>query len=473
MVKEGTIRHIDDFDVIMEKTDQKIDLKGKFVLPGFIDSHTHLLEEGLREKWVNLYEEDSIEGVQYYLEKRALETPPGEWVVGVDFDESKWKKTKSPSKKDLDEVSEEHPIVIKRICDHAAVANSLALEKIDDDWEMTDEETGVLKEDVVRNLNDIIGVDEEEKIEAIKTAIEKVHANGITSIHDIVDKDVWNLYKKLDDEDQLDLRINCYIHHEVSKGLKPMDYSEFLSLKGIKVLTDGSIGARTAALHEDYSDNPGNRGTLLLSKNELEEIIKDAEERDFQVMTHAIGDRAISTVLDAFENASTRTDELRHRIEHAEILWEEDIKKIRELGLILSTQPNYAYKWSSSSEMNETRLGKRRLEKSNPYWDIQRSLVEMAFGSDNIFLSPLFNIHCATNHPILNQRISTYNALKSYTSSGAYASREEEKLGSFEEGKAADFVVLSDNPLEVNDVRDIEILMTVIGGKIVFDNRED
>ncbi len=470
MVEDGKIKNIDDFDRIMGGSEENIDLNGNFVLPGFIDSHTHLVEEGLNMKRVDLIEEETLEGVQYYLEKEASKTPEGEWIVGVNFDESTWKRTDYPSKEDLDEVTEEHPLIIKRICGHVAVANSRALEKISEDWKRVDKEKGLLREEVVWNLDEIMQITKEEKKEALKNAIAKVHSNGITSVHDVVDRHGWDTYKELDEEESLDLRVNCYLHYDESEDLNPIEVSEFLSLNGLKMYADGSIGARTAALHEEYADEPGNRGILLLNREEMEEIIKGAEERDFQMMTHAIGDRAISTVLEAFENVSERCEELRHRIEHAEMLWEENIKRIRDLGLVLSTQPTYAYKWSSSTKMNEKRLGKERLEKCNPYWDIQRALIDMAFGSDNIFFSPLFNIYCATNHPILNQRISTYNALKSYISAGAYASRDEDRYGSFEEGNLADFVVLTENPLEAEDVRDIEVKMTVVGGKIVYDD---
>lgn len=472
MVEDGKITHIDDFDKIMGNAEEKIDLNGLFVLPGFIDSHTHLVEEGLNIDRVDLLEEETLEEAQYYLEKKASETPEGEWVVGYNFDESVWKTTEYPTKGDLDEVTEDHPLIIKRICGHVAVANSLALEKISEDWKRVNRENGLLREEVVWNLDEIMSVTKEEKIKAIKKAIKRFHINGITSVHDIVDRSDWEAYKEVDENERLDLRINCYIQHDESEGLSPKKVSEFLSLKGLKMYADGTIGARTAALHEEYTDDPGNRGLLLLSREEMEEIIEDAEERDFQLMTHAIGDRAISTVLDAFDNASERSEELRHRIEHAEMLWDDNIKRIRNLGLVLCTQPNYAYKWSCSNDMNENRLGKKRLEKCNPYWDIQRALIDMAFGSDNITLSPLFNIYCAINHPVLNQRISTYNALNSYIYTGSYASRSEESYGSFEEGKLADFVVLTENPLDAEDVRDIDVKMTVVGGKIVYDDRE-
>ncbi len=472
MVEDNKICNIDDFDKIMENSDEKIDLTGYFVLPGFIDSHTHLVEKGLNQDRVDLSEEKSLNEAQYYLEKKAEETPEGEWVMGVDFDETLWKITEYPTKEDLDEVSEDHPIVIKRVCDHVAVANSEALDRIDNDWKRVDRETGLLREEIVWNLDDIMSIGIDEKKKAIKKAIKIAHSNGITSVHDVVDKNSWEAYRELDKEESLDLRVNCYLHYDESEGLSPKEQSQYLSLNGLKLYADGSIGARTAALHEEYSDDPGNRGILLLSREEIEEIIEDAEDRDFQLMTHAIGDRAISTVLEAFENASDRCEELRHRVEHAEMLFSENIKRIRDLNMVLSTQPSYPFKWSSSSEMNEKRLGEERLKNCNPYWDIQRALVDMAFGSDNISFSPLANIHYAINHPILNQRISTYNALESYIYGGAYASNNEDSYGTFEEGKLADFVVLTENPLEAETLKDIEVKMTVVGGKIVYDERE-
>lgn len=472
MVENGRIKNIDDFDKIMKDSDEKIDLTGFFVLPGFIDSHTDLVEIGLNIERVDLLEAETLEEVQFYLEKEVNETPEGEWIIGFNFDESSWKTTDYPTKEDLNEVSEEHPLIIKRICGHLAVANSKALEKIDGSQEDVDRGNGLLREKAIWNLDNIMSLTREEKKEAIRKAIKKIQSYGITSVHDVVNRDDWEAYKELDEEEPLDLRVNCYLHYDESEDLDPTEVSEFLSLNGLTMFADGSIGARTAALHEEYADDPGNRGDLFLSRAEMEEIIEDAEERDFQVMTHAIGDRAISTVLDAFENSSKRSKELRHRIEHAELLLNENIKRIRDLGMVLSTQPNYAYKWSSSTDMNEIRLGKERLKKCNPYWDIQRALIDMAFGSDNIVLSPLFNIHCAINHPILNQRISTYNALNSYMIGGAIASRNEDRYGSFQEGKLADFVVLTDNPLEAEDIRDIDVKMTVVGGNIVYDDRD-
>ncbi len=471
LVEDGTIWHIDDFDVIMEDSDEKINLNGSFVLPGFIDSHTHLVEMGLDMNRVDLSDAESLDEAQYYLEKEAENTESGEWIIGVGFDETVWKKTDYPSKEDLNDVTEDHPLVIKRVCGHMAVANSKALEKINEEHEFVDKETGLLKEKVVQDLNDYVSVSKEERKDAIRRAIKTAHSKGITGVHDIVDGEDWEAYKELDSQESLDMRVSCYLLHEDSEGLKPVKKSDFLSLKGLKMFADGSIGAKTAALNEGYEGEPENRGILLLEQEEMEDIIKDAEDRDFQVMVHAIGDRAIATVLDAFESASERNKELKHRIEHAEMLWEEYIRRIRELGLILSTQPNFAYRWSRSSEMNEKRLGEERLEKVNPYWDIQRALIKMTFGSDNMPMSPLYGIHSAINHPVLEQRISAYNALQSYTINGAYASGDDDRLGSFEEGKLADFVVLSENPLDSKNIDDIEVMMTVVGGKIVYDDR--
>lgn len=276
----------------------------------------------------------------------------------------------------------------------------------------------------------------------------------------------------MEEEEGLDLRIRCYIYYDEVNEDEPVEISDFLSLEGLKVFADGSIGARTAALEEEYADDPGNRGILIHDQEELEKIIENGEKKGFQIMVHAIGDRAISTVINAFEESSTRASELRHRIEHAEMLWEENIRRVRDLNLILSAQPNFAYKWSKPGGMNDTRLGKKRLQNCNPYWDIQRSLVKMTFGSDCMPMDPLFGIYSAVNHPILEQRISTYNALQSYITNGAYAGKDENKFGKFKEGMSADFVVLSANPLESDNIKDIEVIMTVVDGKIVYDNRK-
>ncbi len=471
MVEQGRIKNIDDYDKIMSKSDEKVDLKGLHILPGFIDAHTHLIEMGLNMDRLDLSEATSLEEAKYYLEKEAEKTEEGEWIVGIDFDESEWKTTEFPEKEELDEVSDEHPVIIKRVCGHIGVANSKALEIIDDEWENIDYETGMMKEGPILHLNELVNISKEDRKEAIERGIETAHSLGITSIHDIVDRDGWEAYKELDEEKDLGLRVRCYMYHEDIDDLEPVNESEYLKLQGVKAFADGSIGGHTAALHEEYADDPGNRGILLLSQDEIEDIIRDAESKGFQVMLHAIGDRAISTALDAYEEASTRA-ELRHRIEHAEVLYEENVLRIRDQNLVLSTQPNFAYKWSRPGGMNEKRLGKERLKKCNPYWDIQRSLVKMAFGSDSMPMSPLFGIHSAVNHPILEQRISAYNSVQSYTMNGAYATGDENQFGTFKENRLADFVVLSDNPLDVDDVEDIEVKMTVVGGNVVYDDRD-
>ncbi len=471
-VENGTIGNIDDYDKIMEGTDKKIDLDGNYVLPGFIDSHTHLLETGLKMDRVDLSQCETFEEVKYYLEKKIEKTDDGEWVIGADYDESRWKDTDVPDKEDLDELSEDHPIIIKRVCGHSAVANSLALEKIGEDREEIDYESGMLKEEPVWELDEIISISKKEKKEAIKRGIEKAHSLGITCVHEVVGKDAWEAYKELDEADDLNLRFRCYIYYDEVEEDGPVERSDFLSLNGLKVFSDGSIGARTAALEDEYADDPGNNGILIHDQDEMEDIIKKGEEKGFQIMVHAIGDKAISTTINAFEEASNRTKELRHRIEHAEMLWEENIRRVRDLNLILSIQPNFAYKWSKSGGMNETRLGKDRLQKCNPYWDIQRSLVKMTFGSDCMPMDPLFGIYSAVNHPILEQRISTYNALQSYITNGAYSTHDENKFGKFKEGMNADFVVLSANPLESDNINDIEVIMTVVDGEIVYDDRE-
>lgn len=473
LVEDGRITCMENYDRIMREGEEKVNLQGYTVLPGFIDSHTHLIEMGLNMDRVDLSESDSWEEAVYYLEKDLEDKEEDDWLVGIDFDDTKWKKSGYPTKDELNEISEDVPIVVKRIDGHLAVANSKALDSIGESWEEIDREEGILKEMVVWNLDDVMGIDKEAKKEAIERGLEKAHSLGITGIHEIVDRDGWDAYLDYDEEDSLELRVRCYVHYDERDGLEAIDESDFLSLRGVKLFADGSLGSRTAALNEDYEDDPGNDGMLLLEQGEIEEIIQEAESNDLQVMVHAIGDRALDTVLDSFENAAERTKELRHRIEHAEMLWRENIKRIRKLDLVLSAQPNFAYTWSQPDGMNEKRLGKERVQKCDPFWDIQRALVKMAFGSDTMPMSPLFGIYSAVNHPYLEQRISAYNALQSYITNSAYIGRDEHQLGALSEGKNADFVVLSEDPLEADEIRDIEVKMTVVDGEIVYDNRDE
>lgn len=469
VVRNGKVCDVGDYDSIMEGGSKIINLQGLTVLPGFIDAHTHLLNMGLNMEHTDLSQAASFEEVKYYISKKVEsgDTYKG-WIIGIDFDESRWKMVEYPSKTDLDEISKDVPIVIKRICTHIAVCNSKALEHIGEGTNINTE-TGVIKEDRLWQMDSIIGITKEDKKEAIERGVKWAQQLGLTSIHEIVDRDGWEAYKELDEEGKLKLRVRCYIHHEEMGDLEPTVNSPFLALRGVKIFVDGSLGGRTAALEEDYEDDPGNRGMLINSKEDLEEIIEAAESRGFQIMAHAIGDRAISVLLDAFEVAATRTEELRHRIEHAEVLTEANIRRIRDLNLILSVQPNFAYTWSQPRGMNEKRLGPERLKNCNPYWDVQRALVKMAFGSDTMPLDPLFGVYSAVNHPLFEQRISTYNALQCYITNSAYAGRDEETLGKLIEGTEADFLVLSENPLESEDIKSITVVMSVINGEIVYD----
>ncbi len=458
----------------MDKSDETLNIQGSTVLPGFIDAHTHLVKLGLDMVNIDLSEASSFEEAKYYLSKELkirAESNDDSWIVGINFDETKWKTDKLPDRNKLDEISSEVPIIIKRVCTHIAVANTAALGKMEEDVNIN-KDTGVLKEDPVWHLDKAIGITKEDRKQAILRAIKEAQSLGITCVHDIVDNEDWEAYKELDHEGLLDLRIRCYMRHNNIDNIEPVDRSPYLSLRGVKIFVDGSLGAHTAALEDDYADDPGNRGMLLLSQEEIEDIIEKAESKGLQVMAHAIGDRAISTLLEAFENASSRTRELRHRVEHAEVLSEKHIRRIRDLGLTLSVQPNFAYVWSQPGGMNERRLGPERFNNCNPYWDAQRALVKMAFGSDTMPIGPIFGVFSAVNHPILEQRISTYNALQCYTVNGAFIGNDEDDFGKIEDDMDADFVVLSENPLDSDNIEDIEIVMTVVNGDIVFDGRD-
>ena len=210
---------------------------------------------------------------------------------------------------------------------------------------------------------------------------------------------------------------------------------------------------------------------LIYGMGKLEEIVAKAHQGGVQVAVHAIGDRAIDLTLNAIEGAlkaAPRKDH-RHRIEHMELVTDEQIRRVVELDIVASMQPNFLGEWGLAGDMYEKRLGKRWVEQNNPYRKILDKGAVIAFGSDCMPFSPLYGIHWAVNAPMDSQRISVDEAIRCYTKNAAYASFEEKTKGTIEEGKLADMTALSENPYENTDrIRDIKVVMTIQDGEIVY-----
>jgi hypothetical protein len=448
-----------------------IDLEGKVVLPGFIDAHTHLVSTGLAETlYLDLAEAGSLEELLELVRAALGERAEGEWLIGRGWDESHWVEQRYVTRGDLDRVAPENPVALFRVDGHLLSVNSKALERAQLPAELRDRadlERGLLREEAAWWFHDQIEPGLDELKRAIEVAVKKAHSLGITSVHEIVKPSYIRTYQELRPKLRIYLNPKEEYSEELFKvGLRSGFGDEWLRLGAIKIFADGSIGAGNAALDEPYRDRPG-RGRLNYKPEELFQIVKRAREHGWQVMAHAIGDRAIGMVLDAYERAGVGPDD-RYRIEHFELATDEHLERAAELGIVASMQPNFV-KWAGPGGLYETRLGAERAGRIDPHRLVLDNRIRLACGSDCMPLGPLFGIHQAVNAPHPDQRLTVEEALRCYTLGGAYASFEEGLKGSLAPGKLADLVVLSADPREhPEEIEKMQVEMTFVGGELVF-----
>jgi predicted amidohydrolase YtcJ len=488
IIKVGKNREIEP--LIKEGT-KVIDLKEKAVLPGFIDTHIHITGFGKTLTQINLRGIQSIKEMQEKLEKRVERAKKGEWILGRGWDQDRLKEKRYPTRWDLDKVSPNNPVVFTRVCGHLSVVNSRALEKasvtaeaapplggeIDKDPK-TGEPTGILRERAMDLVHRVIPESSERQLmEACGLACRKAVEAGLTSVHWIIySRAEIRVIKKLRAQNKLPLRVYILIPVEfldplIRLGLSTGFGDDVVRIGGVKIFADGSLGARTAALHESYSDDSSTRGMTLYSEEKLEEMIMKTHRAGIQLAVHAIGDRAISMVLTALEKALEKMPrkDHRHRIEHASVLSEKLIRRMKRLGVIASVQPHFVV----SDFWVADRLGPKRARWVYPFKTLIQEGVPIAGGSDCPVepVSPLLGIWAAVSRKSFpEEQISVEEALRMYTIDAAFASFEEDIKGSIEVGKLADLVVLSDDPRSVppNKIKDIEVEMTFAGGKAVY-----
>ncbi len=433
---------------------QIVDLKGRALLPGFVDAHMHLVSHGLKEigYYLDLSEARSREEALERVRERVRERGPGEWVLGRGWDESRWPENRYITRDELDEVAPYNPVTLVRVDGHILVANTQAFELValEATPEEFDAQTGLLRERAAWAFLAELRPSSGEIEEAILAAQKRAHALGITCVHDVVTPEHVRAYLKLHKQGKLTLRVRLNVGVEhldalVELGLGSEFGDDRLRLGAVKVFADGSIGARNAALLEPYADDPSTRGKLNYPQEELNALVKRAHEAGFQLMIHAIGDRAIGAVLTALERAGV-TPEDRPRIEHFELPTEEHLERAARLGVIASMQPNFV-QWSGPGSLYEERLGPERDRRIDPHRQVLEREIPLAFGSDGMPFGPLYGIRCVLEAPQEPQRLTMEEALRAYTWGGAYAGFQEGELGTLEPGKRADLVVLTEDPL--------------------------
>ncbi|MGB3341480.1 MAG: amidohydrolase [bacterium] len=456
---------------------KKYDLKGNHVIPGFIDSHTHLISRGIELQRIDL---EKCKSLSDCLEKlRAGLTTARKIIFASNWDESNWHSFKKEDldRHTLDKISRKIPVIMRRICGHFAVINTCGLHSIPRGWHIVDWEKGHLYEDAALYLNDIFQPDRTMLKRAIKLGTAEALSKGITTVHEITNPGRFRLLQDINKKNGLKLRFSIYILLKSFREIFNAGFAsglgdDFLKFSGVKIFLDGSIGAKTAALTTPYSGGRTS-GKMLMARKKLEEIVSAAEKNNIQLMIHSIGDQTTAMALKAIEKAlkpsgSEKTRNLlRHRLEHLEVLSTSLIRKIAKLRLVCSMQPNFACKWQNPGSLYERYLGDR-YKTMNCFKNVLKAGIRLAFGSDCMPLGPLYGLQGATCHPFACGRLKPIDAFRCYTAEGAFATFDEKQKGKIDDSFLADLVVLDKDPLAEKDTSRIKILMTMVNGEFLY-----
>jgi predicted amidohydrolase YtcJ len=506
-IKGGRIYFTGTLQDALKLTDAntiKINLKGRTLIPGFNDNHTHTLAAGSFYSEAILWNK-TCEEIAAIIAQEAKTKKPGELISGNSWDYTTCPK---PHKSLLDKAAPNNPVFLTQYSGHAAWVNSRMLEEMGIDKNTPDskggqivrdekgEPTGILRDTAMgtseygKFIKQILSPSLHKKL--ITKALTLYKEAGITSVQD----NTWEpftvrLLKKYRNSQELSTRFTCW-----PMGNSPLYYAfnwfasfdknDYWVTKGlVKYFADGAFSTRTAWLSQEYADEPGNFGSPRYTTQELETIVMEAAKEKQQITFHAIGDRAVTEVLNAVEKAQAVypwTKTLRFRIEHIQIINPNDIQRMKNLGIVACVQPFTL----CNPKKDETLLGKARAKKAYMFYSIYKAGVPVAFGSDipaEVDYQPLLGIYYAVTRKSkdgtmgpLNKAecFSPYEALYCYTMGSAYAEFMENKKGSITKGKLADLVVLSDNLLNVpvHTIKDIKVLMTVTGGRIVYKHND-
>lgn len=473
-----------------------LDVKGATVIPGLIDSHVHLAGLGQALEILDLREASSIEDVLRQVREAAAKAKPGEWIRGRGWDQTRWPGKEFPDRNYLSEAAPNQPVYLTRVDGHAAWVNgaALALAEVDEDTEdpkggriLRDADgrfTGILVDRaqslVARKIPEATGDQLERRL---RVAAQECARLGLTSVHDAgVSGSTILAYRELEKRGELPIRSYLMIGGEGELWREYLargpEIGDRITVRAIKLVADGALGSRGAALIENYADDAGNRGLTILQQEDVLRVSKDAIAKGFQVATHAIGDYANRITLQAYGEALGDLNDKRFRVEHAQIVHPDDFPLFKKYSVIASIQAPHA---SSDMRWAEDRIGKERAVGAYAWRTFLDTGVRIANGSDFPVEhpNPMLGFYAAITRQdakgwpeggwFPSQKLSREEALKSWTLDGAYAAFEESKKGSIAPGKFADFLVLSKNIMEVDpeEILSTKIWLTVVGGKAV------
>jgi predicted amidohydrolase YtcJ len=489
---------------IIDASTKVIDLLGKLMLPGFNDSHLHFTSGGYYLLGINLRKAKSKEQLVSIL-KDYVKNREGRWVTGGRWDHELWKVKKVPTKELIDDFTASTPVFVSRIDGHMGLANSKALELagISKDTPNPDgglivkdpdtgEPTGILKDNAMNLVFNIIPEKSlEDNIEATYRSLEEARKLGITSVQEMTQPGELEAYEKIKTDGKLTCRIYSIwpidkYKELTNKNIKVHSGDEYIRRGGLKGYADGSLGAKTAWFFNQYeNDTTYGLPMDIISNGELKKWALDADKNHLQLCVHAIGDKANNFMLNLYETIKEDNFkwDRRFRIEHAQHLITEDVKRYNKIEIIASVQPYHAI---DDGVWVRNRIGKERELLTHIYKSFLDNDVVIAFGTDWPVapLNPMYGLYAAVTRRTVDgknpdgwipeQKITIEEAIKAYTLDAAYASFEDNIKGSIEVGKLADLVVLSDDILTIDPVNiwNVKVAMTIFDGEIVYEKVE-
>ena len=502
---DGRIIAVGDDHLIADYPDAtSIDGVGQFVLPGLHDSHGHVSSQGFLNVELNVTGLQSLEESVKKIAAYDKANPAQGWITGRGWNQVLWPVKEFPTAADIDAVVADRPVWLRRIDGHAGWANSHALEiaGIDDDTpdpvggKIIRDDDGKASGTLVDNAMGPVDAkvpdpSKEDYRQAFLAAFRELTSLGLTSVHDAgISINEAEVYMSMADNDEMSMRIYAMMWQAGANldaiGKPITGYGrDRLDIKSVKLMSDGALGSRGAAMIEPFEDDSENRGLLMYTDAEVNAMVKKANDMGFQVGIHAIGDYGNRQSLNAFELAQGGSvSPLRNRIEHAQVIALDDIPRFAELGVIASMQATHA---TSDMNMAEDRVGPERVKGAYAWRKLLESGAIIANGSDFPveLANPMHGLYASVSRQSRaglpqggwygGERLSREETLHSFTLAAAYAAHQEDRLGSLEPGKWADFIVVDRDFFEIpeSEIDDIEVLQTWVGGEMVYERCQD
>jgi len=480
---------------------ETIQLNERFVMPGFNDAHTHLGGAGRNKLNLSLNGVESIADLQKLVKDAAAKKKSGEWILGSGWDQTRWADKKFPTRLQLDEAAPNNPVFLMHVSGHVAVANSDALkhaeitpdtknpmggeiERFEDG-----EPSGMLKENAAMEMVEqrIPDPSDEDRRKGIELVLQELARNGVTSAQDNSDWDDFLVYKQLKEDKKLTARITEWLPFMLptddlqNRRAQAGTTDSWLRTGAVKMVTDGALGSRTAALLAPYSDDPTTSGLMTIETEKLKLMAIERDRLGFQLAFHAIGDKANEICLDVFESVQRMNParDRRDRIEHAQVVAPDDMARFGKLNVIASMQPSHE---TNDMRWAEQRVGPERAKGAYAWNSLQKAGAKLAFGTDYDVepINPFRGIYACVTRELPDggppggwepeEKLPLDQCLRAYTYGSAYAEFAEGKKGELKVGQYADFVVLSTDLTKATpkEILKTEVLRTVVGGRVVY-----